>query len=192
MPKRPINILYFSSFANLRWGGQKSLFHLVTRLDPELFRPHVVVPAPGDLEETLRSHRIGVTILPLPKLLGVEVYKAIAPFRLLLEIIDRLHIDVIHTDGPRNTFYAGTAARIKGVPSSGISEIRTEICLMLPCFGYHQRLFWWPSIRSRFKWVTQTDKFVTIYNGVDLTAWSGNEPLARRKSNGWGSRRTVS
>jgi len=116
MPKRPINILYFSSFANLRWGGQKSLFHLVTRLDPELFRPHVVVPAPGDLEETLRSHRIGVTILPLPKLLGVEVYKAIAPFRLLLEIIDRLHIDVIHTDGPRNTFYAGTAARIKGVP----------------------------------------------------------------------------
>ncbi len=178
MSRRPINILYFSSFNTLQWGGQKSLFHLVTRLDPDLYRPHVVVPAPGDLEETLRSHDLGVTILPLPRILGAGIYKGVVPFRTLLKIIDQFQIDLLHTDGPRNTFYAGVAAKIKGLPL--IWHIRDSSRDM-----FDMLLYWLSSkiilvaeaLRDRFWWATKTDKFVRIYNGVDLTAWSGKDAL---------------
>jgi len=159
-------------------GGQKSLFHLVTRLDPDLYRPHVVVPAPGDLEETLRSRDIGVTILPLPRILGAEIYKGLAPLRTLLKIIDQFQIDLLHTDGPRNTFYAGVAAKIKGLPLVWhIRDSSRDTFDILLYWLSSKIILVAEALHDRFGWATKTDKFVTIYNGVDLTAWTGKDAL---------------
>ncbi len=54
MSLEPRRILYFSSFGHLRWGGQKSLFHLVSRLDRKLFRPYAVLPTDEDFADELR------------------------------------------------------------------------------------------------------------------------------------------
>jgi hypothetical protein len=53
MPPERHTILCFSSFGNFRWGGQRSLYHLATRLDRSAYRAHVVVPSEDGLAEAL-------------------------------------------------------------------------------------------------------------------------------------------
>lgn len=169
MPSESKNILYFSSFGNLRWGGQKSLFHLVTRLDRKKFHPVVLLPTDEDFAEALRHRKVDVVIQELPAIGFFSSYKVILAFCNLLRTINHYDIDLIHTDGPRNTFYAGLAAKLKRLPvvyhirdanrdryDRILYRLSTRIILVAQI------------LRVRFDWVVNDDKFVTVYNGVDL------------------------
>ena len=116
MLSEPFNILYFSSFGSLRGGGQKSLYYLMTNLDRTAFRPHVVIPTEDSLAAKLRTHDIEVTVLELPKILNINILKHVNALHKLLRLCTEYDIDLIHTDGPRNTFYAGLASKIKHIP----------------------------------------------------------------------------
>lgn len=170
MPSNPENILYLSSFGNLRWGGQKSLFHLVTRLDRKKFHPVVLLPTDEDFAEELRRRQIAVIIGELPAIGFFSSYKMILAFRNLMRIINHYDIDLIHTDGPRNTFYAGLVAKLKNRPlvwhirSSDID--RYDVLLVPLCTKI---ILVANALRSRFARTRNGKKFTTIYNGVDLS-----------------------
>lgn len=173
MRRDPANILFFSSFGNLRWGGQKSLCHLVTRLDRSAFRPYVVVPSDDGLARQLARNGVDVRVCDLPRLSPGNSLRNLSALRSILGLIDSAGIDLLHTDGPRNTVYAGLAARLRGLPllwhvramdgdphDRFLCRLATRIVLVAD------------ALRDRFAGVCSPDKLVTIHNGVDLDAFS--------------------
>jgi glycosyltransferase involved in cell wall biosynthesis len=185
MPSDRHRILYFSSFGNLRWGGQRSLYHLATRLDRSAFRAHVVVPSEDGLADALRKTGIGVTVLDLPTVALRNAREAGRALGAVHELIGRLDADIVHTDGPRNTLYAGLAARLRGKPL--VWHIRTSE------YDRYDRLLYGLSsrvvlvaraLRARFGWARGQGKFETIYNGVDLSQFSPSDGKLARKHYG--------
>lgn len=183
MPPKLKNILYLSSFGNLRWGGQKSLYHLVAHLDRKKFHPVVLLPTDEDFAEALRRRQIDVIIEELPPIGFFPFYKMIVAFRNLLKIINHYDIELIHTDGPRNTFYAGLTARLKRLPV--VYHIRDANRDRYDCILYRlstRIILVAQALRTRFDWVSRNDKFVTIYNGVDLTKTGSQSSSSQIKS----------
>lgn len=173
MPSEPKNILYFSSFGNLRWGGQKSLFHLVTRLDKQKYRPYVVLPTDEDFAEVLRQKDVGVDIQNLPPINVLNPFLLLSAISFLLRLIDDYDIALIHTDGPRNTFYAGLAAKLKHRPlvwHIRSSEKDRYDALLVPLCA--KIILVAAALRSRFTWTRNDKKFTTIHNGVDLSEFA--------------------
>jgi len=154
-----------------------SLFHLVTNLDKTTFCPHVNLPSEGGLAKKLRSEGIDVTLLDLPKAMNFRIQENFKALYKLLKLSTEYKIDLIHTDGPRNTFYAGLVARIKGVPLiwhvRAFNRDRFDHLL----YRFSTRLILVASsLRSRFDWVRENNKFVTIYNGVRLSEIEDRKP----------------
>jgi L-malate glycosyltransferase len=167
----PKNILYFSSFGNLRWGGQKSLFHLVTRLDKQKFRPYVLMPTDEDFAGALRKQGIGVFVHILPPIIAFSPRPSLSAIGYLIKLIDEYKIALIHTDGPRNTFYSGLAAKFKHRPlvwHIRSSERDSYDALLVPLCT--KIILVANALRRRFIWTRNDKKFMTIYNGVDLSA----------------------
>jgi glycosyltransferase involved in cell wall biosynthesis len=170
MPSKPFNILYLSSFGNLYGGGQKSLFYLVTNLDKSQFIPYVILPSEGSLANKLRGYGIEVAILKLPRIMNVNIPENVNALLKFMRLCRSYEIDLIHTDGPRNTFYAGLVARIKHIPL--VWHVRASNKDRYDRFLYRlssKIILVADSLRSRFDWISRDDKLVTIYNGVDLS-----------------------
>jgi len=169
MPPERHTILYFSSFGNVRWGGQKSLYHLATRLDRSIYWPHVVVPSEDGLAEALRKAEVGVTILDLPPVTLQNARAMVQSLGAINRLMGRLDVRILHTDGPRNTFYAGLAAKLRRRPL--VWHIRAS-----DRDGFDRLLYGLASrvvlvaraLRGRFDWAPDAGKFTVIYNGVDM------------------------
>jgi glycosyltransferase involved in cell wall biosynthesis len=169
MPSKPFNILYLSSFGNLYGGGQKSLFYLVTNLDKSQFIPYVILPSEGSLANKLRGYGIEVAILKLPRIMNVNIPENVNALLKFMRLCRSYGIDLIHTDGPRNTFYAGLVVKIKRVPL--VWHVRASNRDRYDRLLYYlssKLILVANSLRSRFDWVEKSHKFVTIYNGIDL------------------------
>lgn len=176
MPDDRINILYLSSFGTLNWGGQKSLYHLVARLDKKKFHPVVLLPAEEDLARKLRELNIDVVIRALPPFNFLNLFSIFNALFSLLRLIKKHRIDLIHTDGPRNTFYAGLAVVLKRIPL--IWHVRASnrdrfdsILTFFPA----KIILVADSLRSRFPGIERDDRFVTIYNGVNPEEFIKND-----------------
>ena len=99
MRSEPIRVLYFSSFANFRYGGQRSLYHLVCNLGRTAFIPHVIVPAEGELAERLRARGVAVSPLDLPKAEPGRALVCGRAVRRIHSILREGDFDLVHTDG---------------------------------------------------------------------------------------------
>jgi glycosyltransferase involved in cell wall biosynthesis len=171
--RKPYHVLLFSSFSNLGNGGQESLFQLVSRLQRDEFSPRVVTPARGTLSERLKEQSIDVDILNLPKVAAANIKPIVEAYRRLCSTIKKEKIDILHTDGPRNTFWAALAGRLKG------KAIVWHVRASTPD-PYDRLLYLLVSkiilvadgLRVRFPFKNQSKKCVTIYNGVDLEHFS--------------------
>jgi len=178
MSRKPFNILYLSSFGSLRGGGQVGLFHLVTNLDKTGFCPHVNLPTEGSLAKKLCAQGIDVTVLDLPKAINFKIQRNFKALYKLLKLSTEYKIDLIHTDGPRNTFYAGLVAKIKRIPL--VWHVRVSHRDRYDRLLYHlssKIILVANSLRSRFGWVGESHKFVTIYNGIDLSEFKPRRPI---------------
>ena len=185
MRAEPIRILYFSSFANFRYGGQRSLYHLVCNLDRGAFQPHVIVPAEGELAERLRAREIAVSPVDLPK---VAPGRAVACWRALRRtrsIIREGGFEIVHTDGPRNTLYGGVASALDGIPlvwhirssdRDPYDRLLSRLCTKLVLVA--------DALRKRFDFAAADGKFVTIHNGVDLDEFRAGGTSASPESLG--------
>lgn len=177
VPKKPINILYFSSFAHLAGGGQISLMLMAAGLDKRAFTPHVAVPAKGTLEARLTQMQIPVFIVPLPPVSLLRPLELVrAAYRVAI-LGRRLGIDIFHTDGPRNTFYAGMASVFCG--AKVVWHIRAEAAdpfdRLLSCFTDRIVLVA-DALRKRFDRLRQSGKMVTVHNGILLSEFSRSQP----------------
>lgn len=178
-----INILYFTSFGTLKGGGQRSLFYLLRGLNREIFNPVVVCPEPGDLVDNLRALGIDTLVTPFKRFRQLSVSFVVWIFRLLRA----RRIDLVHTDAPAETFYAGIAARLAGVPL--IWHIRVSDAgpadRLLAALA--TRLFMVASsLRTRFP-STPADKLVPIINGIDVAEFDARPPVGIRDEIGIGS-----
>jgi len=190
MPLQPFNILYVSSFGSVGRGGQESLFHLVTNLNSTAFRPSVNLPTEGDLAKRLRAQDIVVTVLGFPKVLRFRIHKTLGALYRLLKLVDECAIDLIHSDGPRNTFYAGLVAKTKRIPLVWHvrASNRDTYDRLLYCLS-SKLILVANSLRSRFDWVKGNRKFITIYNGIDLCEFQTEKPVTLiRREYGIGAR----
>jgi glycosyltransferase involved in cell wall biosynthesis len=161
--------LLFSSFADRGRGGQESLFHLACLLDRERFRPFVVVPSDGRLAWSLRENGIDVAVLKLPRVAAGCALRIAAGLGRLAALVDQTKADILHTDGPRNTFYAALVGRLKCKPviwhvrafaKDSYDWLLYRMCSRLILVA--------DSLRGRFDFGGDPRKLVTIHNGVDL------------------------
>lgn len=166
-----INILYFSSFGQTGRGGQESIFYLTSNLNKNFFNPHVIVPTlKGGLASRLQEHGLDVNVIKFPKVFNHQLILKGKSFCKLLNLIERHEVDIIHTDGPRNTFYAGIAAKIKRIPL--IWHVRVSNRDRYDRFLYKlssRIIVVADALRERFYWGDKNNKITTIYNGVDLS-----------------------
>jgi glycosyltransferase involved in cell wall biosynthesis len=187
MTAKRANILYLSSFGDVTRGGQKSLLNLVSNLNREAFGAYVIVPSEkGGLAQQLKSSGINVSKVELPKIIDCHLILKIKALSKLFKLINKYQINIIHTDGPRNTFYAGIVAKIKNIPliwhvrvsnkdryDRILVKLSSKIILVAD------------ALQSRFKIKSSNKKFVTIYNGVDLKEFRKHkrENFVRQKYN---------
>jgi glycosyltransferase involved in cell wall biosynthesis len=180
MRSHPVRILYFSSFANFRYGGQRSLYHLVCNLDGTRFAPRVIVPSEGELAENLRTRGVAVSAVDLPRISPGQPVAFWRALRRILSIIREGRFDVIHTDGPRNTLYGGIASALAGIPlvwhirssdRDPYDRLLYRLCARLILVA--------DALRGRFDFVSGDEKFITIHNGVDLDEFrAGGSPAS--------------
>jgi glycosyltransferase involved in cell wall biosynthesis len=184
MPDSPKNILYLSSFGNLRWGGQKSLYQLVTHLDRRRYRAYVLLPTEEDFAQRLRAEGIPVIISGLPPIRCGTLWQSIGALRKLLNVLDQFDIALLHTDGPRNTFYAGVAAMLRRLPVVfHVRDANRDRYDVISCRLSTRIVLVAKALRARFDRIAGGDeKFITIYNGLDVKNFRAPEafpPAAR-------------
>jgi glycosyltransferase involved in cell wall biosynthesis len=94
------NLLFISSYSDLG-GGETALLSLAAYLDPERFRPHLLVPHEGQLAEAWRargwpvyvSRWRGATTYFIPSL-----WAQLPISRRIERLIREQHIDLVHSD----------------------------------------------------------------------------------------------
>lgn len=169
-------ILYLSSFGNLRWGGQKSLYHLVDRLDRSRFKPYVALPTDEDFAAALRKKRVDVFILDFPRIGALPVWPQLKALFHLRRIVRENNIALLHADGPRNAFYAGMIGRWLGVPL--VFHVRSSDHDRYDRLLYHlatKVILVSDVLKQRFRFARNESKFVSIYNGVNLADYRPDE-----------------
>ncbi len=166
------NLLFTSLSGQMVGGGQKSLLLLLERLDKTKFKPFLVCPAEGGLVEKAEKLGIETKIIKMGGLKNVNIFRPLTTIRRLREFILQAGIHLVHTDAPRQTFYAGLAVRNRGIPlvwHARVSDTEKRL--------YDRFLFNLSSkiiavsqaVKKRFeKFRNEAGKCVVIYNGVDL------------------------
>ncbi|MBI3622340.1 MAG: glycosyltransferase [Nitrospirae bacterium] len=107
---RPVPILYVTCRGTLERGGQHSLLQLLSHLDRRQFRPVLLCPERGDLSDRVEALGIEAMIWPLPQVTVRAAWTIVRTMGRLASMLRRRRIPLVHTDAPRETFYAGIAA----------------------------------------------------------------------------------
>lgn len=168
--KEKSNILYISSFGNLKGGGQRSLLLLLKNLDKSRFVPFVIVPVPGSLEQELSKLGIESICFSFPRIRSTNVFAVLAALLRLKAIVKDNDIDIIHTDSTRETFYAGivklclkVAVVIHLRVSDKVRWIDRIICKLATRMIAVSK-----ALTSRFDGMDVKNKIDIIYNAVDI------------------------
>lgn len=165
----PLRVLLFSSFAERGRGGQESLFHLACGLGSFGVFPQVLVPAEGSLARSLRARGVRVHVLPLPRIRAAGAPRVALALHRLLRLVDRLGIDLLHTDGPRNTVYAGLVGRLRRRPVVWHVRASTPDPYDALLARLSSRLVLVAgALASRFPSPAARRKIRVLHNGVDL------------------------
>ncbi len=187
-------VLFFESHSGFFDGAQHSLYLLLTHLDRRRFRPIFVGPEEGPL--TARLQEAGVNTVVLRHDGGLGRYggavlrermwgkiRLLVPYTAyawrLRRIMREEGVEIAHCNSIRSLLTVGPVARTAGVPLIWHHRLNLDL-------GWWNRLGLWladrvivvaDSLREHFP-VRGADpeKFVTVYNGVDLRAFEPGEP----------------
>jgi len=164
--RKRYKILYTTSFDHMMGGGQWSLYYLIKHLDKAIFHPIVACPAEGELAERMRGVGAEVVFFDV----GRIRYLNPLVIKKFVSLIKERRIALIHTDSTTETFYAGIAARMMGIPliwHIRVSEQEWLLDRVLSLLSTRLILVA-NAIESRFDWLKDTQKMAVIYNGIDL------------------------
>ncbi len=178
--KEKYKVLFISSFGDLKGGGQRSLLLLLRNLDKTKFISFVIVPKKGELEQEVAKLGIEVIAISFPRVRSVNVFALLSAISKLKAIVKAKDIDIIHTDSPRETFYAGIVRLFLKVPvilhlrvSDKVSWIDKIVYRLTDRMIAVSR-----SLTARFKGIDKKNKISVVYNAVDLDEF---KPLPLKK-----------
>ena len=166
IPTERYNILYTTSFSHMAGGGQWSLYYLIEHLNKNIFYPVVVCPEEGELAEKMRGAGAEVMFFNVGRIRYINPLVV----KKFISLLKENRIALIHTDSTTETFYAGIAARMIGIPliwHARVSEHEWFLDRFLS-FLSTRLILVAEALSSRFKWLKNTQKMVVIYNGIDI------------------------
>ena len=179
--KEKSNILYISSFGSLRGGGQRSLLLLLKYLDRDRFVPYLIVPEAGELQDEAQKLGVRVFIVPFPRVRSLCFWRIHAGLKRLKAIVTSQGINIIHTESPRETLYAGLLGRRLGVPVIAhlrVSETQRFVDRFV-CRYADILIAVSEAVRQRSRCVSAGEVRV-IYNGVELDRFRPSDPWGRQ------------
>ena len=182
---RKYNLLFTTISGELIGGGQKSLLLILKGLNKKRFKPFLICPSEGDLIDKVEKLGIETAIIKTGSLKRLNFFSNAGAIFELKRFIKQKNIDLIHTDAPRQTFYAGIAARLTGKPLIWHVRVSTPEKKRYDKFLSYlasKVISVSKAVGRRFEGLkTNKDKFVVIYNGVDLTEFSSQLPGKKLK-----------
>ena len=164
--QKSFKILYTTSFGHMMGGGQWSLYYLIKHLNKDIFHPVVLCPEEGELAEKMR--RVGAEVVCLD--VGRIRHLNLLVIKKFISIIRGKEIDLIHTDSPTETFYAGVAAKVMRIPliwHIRVSEREWFADRVLSLLSTRLILVA-NAITQRFGWLKDSKKMIVVHNGIDL------------------------
>lgn len=164
------NILYTSSFGSLRGGGQRSTRLLIKYLNKNNFTPILIVPEEGELSQAIRKLGVKVFIISFPRLRSLNIIAVIKAFFSLYFIIRKEKINLIHTESPRQTAYAGIIVKIVRIPvimHLRVSESETWLDKILYRL-VDSVITVSKTVTNRLSFVKQYKNVPMVYNSVEL------------------------
>lgn len=177
------NILYTSLSGKMLGGGQRSLLLLLERLNRKKFKPFLVCPSEGGLVEKAVLQGIETQIIKMGRIKSPNVLSTAATVFKLKALIKLKNIDLIHTDSPRQAFYAGRAAGLTGTPLIWHVRVSTPEKKSFEKFLFnraHRVIAVSKAASQRFEgFESAQEKVVVIHNGVDLTEFTPQQPDSR-------------
>jgi len=164
-----MNVLLISSHGHRGWGGQESILALVDGMNSGEFTPHVVVPsAKGGMLERIEEKELCVKVIEFPRILDFHLVRKVKALWYLYKSVIKWDIRIIHTDGPRNTFYAGIVAQLREIPLVWhVRVANTDRYDRLLYYMSNRIVVVSEAVRKRFNRLSNDRKITTIYNGVD-------------------------
>lgn len=182
---RKYNLLFTTISGELIGGGQRSLLLILKGLNKKRFKPFLICPSEGDLIDKVEKLGIETAIIKTGSLKRLNFFSNAGAIFELKRFIKQKNIDLIHTDAPRQTFYAGIAARLTGKPLIWHVRVSTPEKKRYDKFLSYlasKVISVSKAVGRRFEGLkTNQDKFVVIYNGVDLTEFSSQLPGKKLK-----------
>jgi glycosyltransferase involved in cell wall biosynthesis len=170
--EKTVPVLYTTCRGSLRSGGQRSLLQLLTHLDRLRFRPVVLCPERGELSDRVEAMGFEAIVWPLSKVTHWPPWSLVRAVGRFVSLIRRRNIRLIHTDAPRETFYAGLAATVS--PAALLWHIRASSGdwsdRWLAAFS-DRLILVAEALRPRFRYFVAGEdqpKLAVIHNGVDL------------------------
>ncbi len=174
------NILFTSLSGQMLGGGQRSLLLLLERLDRKKFKLFLICPSGGGLVEKAKKQGIETEIIKMGRIKSPNVISTAATVFKFKKLIKLKNIDLIHTDSPRQSFYAGRAARLTGTPLIWHVRVSTPEKKSFEKFLFnhaHKVIAVSKAAGQRFQgFESAEEKVVIIYNGVDLTEFARPQP----------------
>jgi glycosyltransferase involved in cell wall biosynthesis len=174
------NILFTSLSGQMLGGGQRSLLLLLERLDRKKFEPLLVCPSEGKLVEEAEKQGVETQIIKMGRIKSLNVISTAATVFKFKKLMTRKNIGLIHTDSPRQAFYAGRAARLTGTPLIWHVRVSTPEKKSFEKFLFDraQKVIAVSKAASqRFQgFEPAQEKVVVIYNGVDLAEFTPQQP----------------
>ncbi len=179
--RQKLRILYITGFGTFKGGGQRSLYLLVKYLNKDIFEPYVVVPEHGELETAIAGLGVKVFALTFSRIRNFRIPSMIREAMELKKIVETHHIDLIHTDSDRESFYAGLVAKWCRIPL--VIHLRvTDAPFWIDTILYglaDKMIAVSKAAADRFKGRDIQKKVHIVYNGAEL----GSLIAAERDSN---------
>lgn len=170
MQEKKHNILFTSCFASLKGGGQRSLLLLIKYLNKDKFSPFLIVPCYGELSEEALKLGVKVFVIGFPRVRSFNILSSLFALCKLYGIVKKYKIDIIHTDSPRETFYAGVVKKFTGALVFFHLRV-TESFYWLDkiCYALADRMIAVSnSAALRFAAIDKQGKVKVVYNSVEL------------------------
>ena len=175
--RRKHNILYTSSFASLKGGGQRSLYLLLKYINRERFTPFLIVSKKDELWEQVSVLGVKAAVWSFHRVRSFNIFAVLGGLIRLLEIVRRENISLIHAESPREILYASLAGRIIGVPVVFHARVSDS-------FPWLDRIIYGladgiiavsSSVAERFKPFDKRHKVRIVYNAVELDKFNLQE-----------------
>lgn len=165
------NILFISSFSTLEGGGQRSLLLILKYINHDKFHPFLIVPEEGELSKAASNLETTVFSVAFSKIRSLDVISFAKNLIRLYQIVKDKKIDLIHTESPRDTFYAYLIKKttgIKVIMHLRVDEANAWLDKLL--YNFVDRLIAVSKavVSKRFKDIDKNKKIHIVYNSVEL------------------------